>query len=277
MRRKGGRFLAYNAHKKIFFSDIGDKKATEKTSQALRDAKRKIAPVDIPTPQVNRAKELSNELYFRYTCQVLQSLHVQDQDGCHAHSFPTVTDNIGAAPKYERDSLISERDTAISSISIGVKINKDLEHHDTRMTSSELCIELGLVDDNDVEMTSTEHCQKLIDGNNIGGLVDDNDVEMISTEHAHGGTHASSATTLTPQLTSVAARGLWMSKALEEDTMTSTSYQAMLFADVRYQDVAFGNAVAIQLNESYGTNHLQVQDDSMIFAFGEDASSSNYM
>mmetsp|Transcript_5385 Transcript_5385/g.7795 ORF Transcript_5385/g.7795 Transcript_5385/m.7795 type:complete len:127 (+) Transcript_5385:527-907(+) len=126
-------------------------------------------------------------------------------------------------------------------------------------------------------MTSSELCQKLIDGNNIGGLVDDNDVEMISTEHAHGGTHASSATTLTPQLTSVAARGLWMSQALEEDTMTSTSDQAMLFADVRYQDVAFGNAVAIQLNESYGTNHLQVQDDSMIFAFGEDASSSNSM
>ena len=78
VRNKGGRFLAYDAHNQIFYADIGDKKATEKTSQALRDVKRKIAPVGILTPQVNKAKQLSKDLYSSYSEQVLQSLHDQD-------------------------------------------------------------------------------------------------------------------------------------------------------------------------------------------------------
>lgn len=166
MRRKGGRFLAYDAHNKMFYADIKDKQATEKTSQALRDAKREILPVGIPIPQVGKATELPKELYSSFTDQVLQSQSLHVQDGCYSHSFPTVTD-IDAAPKNERDTAISERDTAISSISIGDEINKVLEYHDTRMTSGELCKELGLVEDNDVEMISTEHCLEFINGINI--------------------------------------------------------------------------------------------------------------
>ncbi len=92
VRNKGGRFLAYDAHNQIFCADIGDKKATEKTSQALRDVKRKIVPVGILTPQVNKAKQLSKDLYSSYSEQVLQSLH--HQDGCHSQIFPTVTDVV---------------------------------------------------------------------------------------------------------------------------------------------------------------------------------------
>lgn len=163
VRNKGGRFLAYDAHNQIFFADIEDKKATEKTSQALRDTKRKTVPFGILTPQVNKAMQLSKDLYSSYSEQVLQSLH--DQDRCHSHSFSTVTD-VDAAPENKRDSLY----TAISSTSIGVEINKVLEYHDIRMTSGQLCIELGLVEDDDVEMISTKHCQKFINGIDIGSV-----------------------------------------------------------------------------------------------------------
>ena len=76
VRRKGGRFLAYDAHNKMFYADIKDKQATEKTSQALRDAKREILPVGIPIPQVGKATELPKELYSSFTDQVLQNVNV---------------------------------------------------------------------------------------------------------------------------------------------------------------------------------------------------------
>jgi len=94
VRNKGGRFLTYYAHDErndIIYDDIGDKKASAKTSQTLRDAlnrnkkasrfvvkdqkekKETRAPVKIDTSVVDWTKELPQEWYTDYSTQVLGS------------------------------------------------------------------------------------------------------------------------------------------------------------------------------------------------------------
>ncbi|KAK1742757.1 hypothetical protein QTG54_006354 [Skeletonema marinoi] len=72
VRKNDGRFLAYDGSKKIFYADIGDNGARVKTSQALRDAK-SVPPIGIPTPHVDRSKELPQELYSNHSCRILAS------------------------------------------------------------------------------------------------------------------------------------------------------------------------------------------------------------
>eukprot|EP00984_Skeletonema_dohrnii_P029482 scaffold20151_cov77-Skeletonema_dohrnii-CCMP3373.AAC.1 len=74
-----GRFLTYDDSKMIFHADIGDEKARYKTSQALRDRKRKkeesSLPVRIDTSHFDWTKELPQEWYTTYSCRVLESFH----------------------------------------------------------------------------------------------------------------------------------------------------------------------------------------------------------
>jgi len=105
VRELGGRFLEVD-ERTGRYTDIGDKKATEKTSQALREGQTKIRK-DIhqgqddtspPLPQLNveGEKEISNEGYFGYSVQVLESLyHAEDnitsetrQQGGQLHTRP---------------------------------------------------------------------------------------------------------------------------------------------------------------------------------------------
>eukprot|EP00984_Skeletonema_dohrnii_P029484 scaffold20151_cov77-Skeletonema_dohrnii-CCMP3373.AAC.3 len=92
VRNKGGRFLKYDKSNKIYV-DIGDKKASAKTSQTLRDAlnrnkkasrfvvkdqkeKKELGapvPVKIDTSVVDWTKELPQEWYTDYSTQVLGS------------------------------------------------------------------------------------------------------------------------------------------------------------------------------------------------------------
>ena len=100
IRKLGGRFLVLNEQETgaYTYTDIGDKKATEKTSQALREGQTQILKDIIseseeesdcksksflrpPTIQMNvkAGKEMPSEDYFRNSLKVLKSLyHVEN-------------------------------------------------------------------------------------------------------------------------------------------------------------------------------------------------------
>ncbi|KAL3807244.1 hypothetical protein ACHAXA_007977, partial [Cyclostephanos tholiformis] len=100
VRKVGGRFLELDERSGIYI-DIGDKKATEKTSQALREGQTKIRlklyndehemaldparPIadekSLPTPL---PREISAEAYFGYSVQVLESLYIADENASDA-------------------------------------------------------------------------------------------------------------------------------------------------------------------------------------------------
>eukprot|EP00985_Skeletonema_marinoi_P016850 scaffold9128_cov158-Skeletonema_marinoi.AAC.1 len=69
VHKNGGRFLAYDGSKKIFYAEVGDSGARVKTSQALRDAK-SVLPIGIPTLHVDKSKELPQESYSNYSCRL---------------------------------------------------------------------------------------------------------------------------------------------------------------------------------------------------------------
>ncbi|KAK1741594.1 hypothetical protein QTG54_008072 [Skeletonema marinoi] len=87
VRQTGGRFLDLDERTNIY-TDIGDKKATEKTSQALREGQTKIRkdtyenkdttmPAMLPVPPVNAEGkwEISGEGYLEYSVKVLEELY----------------------------------------------------------------------------------------------------------------------------------------------------------------------------------------------------------
>ncbi len=99
IRKLGGRYLVLNEQTGIY-TDIGDKKATEKTSQALREgqaqikkdirsqeegdgkSKSKSSLLPLPPPiqmNVKAGEEMPSEDYFRNSLEVLKSLyHVEN-------------------------------------------------------------------------------------------------------------------------------------------------------------------------------------------------------
>ena len=98
VRELGGRFLELDERTNIY-RDIGDKKATEKTSQALREGQTKIRKQlykdeekagssgfdtslmggsGVPMPS---QREISAEGYFGYSVQVLESLYNSEEMG----------------------------------------------------------------------------------------------------------------------------------------------------------------------------------------------------
>lgn len=88
IRELGGRFLELNERTGVY-QDIGDKKATEKTSQALREGQTKIrkqmykeeegsnsnTPKSAFDTSLLSGREISAEGYFGYSVQVLESLY----------------------------------------------------------------------------------------------------------------------------------------------------------------------------------------------------------
>ena len=99
MRKVGGRFLELDERSGLYV-DIGDKKATEKTSQALREGQTKIRkklyneeiemarssaldPDSSSHPShlhLQREVEVSQEAYLGYSVQVLESLYIADEN-----------------------------------------------------------------------------------------------------------------------------------------------------------------------------------------------------
>jgi len=86
IRQVGGRFLEFDEASGVY-NDIGDKKAYEKTSQALREGQSKtrkqIDEEKDPNSRVarllqNQQRVLSSEGYFGYELQLLLSLHRPD-------------------------------------------------------------------------------------------------------------------------------------------------------------------------------------------------------
>lgn len=104
VRELGGRFLELDERSGIY-KDIGDKKATEKTSQALREGQTKIrkqmyndekkagaggaqthdtsllASSGSVAAPASGSREISSEGYFGYSIQVLESLYLDDEGG----------------------------------------------------------------------------------------------------------------------------------------------------------------------------------------------------
>jgi len=78
IRELGGRFLELDERTSVY-SDIGDKKAIEKTSQALREGQTKLYPqIDEGEQRSGLAttqRSYSAEGYFGYSVQVLESLY----------------------------------------------------------------------------------------------------------------------------------------------------------------------------------------------------------
>jgi hypothetical protein len=89
VRNVGGRFLDLDERTGIY-EDIGDKKATEKTSQALREGqtkiRKKIYTDEVATaaaaasPPANIQQVISLEGYFGFSVQVLESLYKADEN-----------------------------------------------------------------------------------------------------------------------------------------------------------------------------------------------------
>ncbi|KAL7531736.1 hypothetical protein ACHAXR_004201 [Thalassiosira sp. AJA248-18] len=86
VRELGGRFLELDEQSGIY-SDIGDKKAYEKTSQALREGQTKIRKQMYSemssshnTPLLDRRPiAISSEGYFRYSVELLESLYKSEE------------------------------------------------------------------------------------------------------------------------------------------------------------------------------------------------------
>lgn len=88
IREVGGRFLELDERSGTY-RDIGDKKATEKTSQALREGQKEIRQELYKTNEMYNVREMSAEGYFGYSVQVLESLHnSEDQNNPEASASP---------------------------------------------------------------------------------------------------------------------------------------------------------------------------------------------
>ena len=80
IRELGGRFLELDERSGVY-RDIGDKKATEKTSQALREGQKAIRQelYRHQNEQLNvNVRAMSGDSYASYSIQVLESLHSGD-------------------------------------------------------------------------------------------------------------------------------------------------------------------------------------------------------
>lgn len=79
----GGRFLVLDKRTGIY-KDIGDKKATEKTSQALREGQAQvlkdiISQAEKEGESIREGEKMPSEEYFRYSFEMLKSLyHVEN-------------------------------------------------------------------------------------------------------------------------------------------------------------------------------------------------------
>ena len=74
IRGLGGRFLELDERSGVH-RDIGDKKATEKTSQALREGQKKIRQQLYNQNEQLNVRTMSGDSYASYSIQVLESLH----------------------------------------------------------------------------------------------------------------------------------------------------------------------------------------------------------
>ena len=74
IRELGGRFLELDERSGVY-RDIGDKKATEKTSQALREGQKGIRQELYRQNEQLNVRAMSGDSYASYSIQVLESLH----------------------------------------------------------------------------------------------------------------------------------------------------------------------------------------------------------
>jgi len=111
IREVGGRFLELDERSGTY-RDIGDKKATEKTSQALREGQKEIRQELYKTNEMYNVREMSAEGYFGYSVQVLESLHnSEDQNNPEAAS---------ASPQASRAAALQPSIPAAAAVAGGM-------------------------------------------------------------------------------------------------------------------------------------------------------------
>ena len=136
IRKLGGRYLVLNEQTGIY-TDIGDKKATEKTSQALREGQAQIKKdirsqeegggesksesslLPLPSPiqmNVKAGKEMSSENYFRNSLEVLKSLY---------HVENNMTREMAVRPAPNSVATQLELQSAVSSASAHMTTVRD--------------------------------------------------------------------------------------------------------------------------------------------------------
>lgn len=142
VRELGGRFLELEERTGIY-RDIGDKKATEKTSQALREGQTKIrkqmysdekkaggaqtydmsiltsshtaATAPISNMTNGGSREISGEGYFGYSVQVLESLFREDDNALHGPD-PT---SVQPQPAKPQAQIVAPSPAAPTSVQSG--------------------------------------------------------------------------------------------------------------------------------------------------------------
>mmetsp|Transcript_21963 Transcript_21963/g.35929 ORF Transcript_21963/g.35929 Transcript_21963/m.35929 type:complete len:422 (-) Transcript_21963:103-1368(-) len=131
VRKSGGRFLDLDERTNIY-TDIGDKKATEKTSQALREGQTKIRqdayqnkdtgkqPM-LPAPPVNAdgMLEISGEGYMEYSVKVLGELYNAEDN---------MTPEMAMRPAPH---------SVATQLGLGVPKRKEHKHKGVRIVSSD--------------------------------------------------------------------------------------------------------------------------------------------
>lgn len=133
VRELGGRFLKLDERTSIY-QDIGDKLATEKTSQALREGQTKIrkqmykdensgfdtslmgAAGAVPMPS---QREISAEGYFGYSVQVLESLYNSEENALSDGSAPQKPPTSVAATMAQQPPRLAFAPQAVPSTSFG--------------------------------------------------------------------------------------------------------------------------------------------------------------
>lgn len=134
VRELGGRFLLLDDNTGMY-NDIGDQKAKEKTSQALREGqtsirKRLLQNGEMPTP--SHQKEISAQGYFGYSVQVLDSLWRDDEN------TEAIEGGMPSPPTLpaEADAVQSQQHTSMASIPAPVPSTSTIES--SSFCSSEL-------------------------------------------------------------------------------------------------------------------------------------------
>ena len=131
IRKLGGRFLVLDEETEIY-KDIGDKKATEKTSQALREGQAQIrndvseeesngngkSPLRPPPIQMNAkaGKEMTSEDYFQNSLKVLKSLY---------HVENNMTREMALRPAPTSVATQLELQSAVSSAHMAAALDLD--------------------------------------------------------------------------------------------------------------------------------------------------------
>jgi len=146
VRARGGRFLEFDESTEIY-TDIGDKRATDKTSQALREGQIQIRKQLYEEGLMKEEQyEMSFESYFGYSLQVLKNLDYEEgNSGAAYHERPptatTPKPDVVASCLHSTDSAAMARvmDQFPGALNQKIHLNPSPSRHSIGRITNELC------------------------------------------------------------------------------------------------------------------------------------------